>query len=425
MKSIKSIKSGLFSRQLSMAKIALKAGTGTLLSGDYSLKDKLKFGLEKHLEDIVSELGLMKGSLMKGGQMLSLYSSAFLTPEAQKVLKVLESQTHFLEWEIIRKRIPQEWLLELDINPHPLAAASLGQVHLATPKNGDAPFVMKIQYEGVKRAIDNDVKVLKWLLSALNLLPKDLDLKEVFNEIREMLHQETDYSHEGKVTHEFSELIKDYPQFEVPSVLETYSSDTILSTHFLNGVSPRSPEVQALHQEQRNELARQFLRLFFLEIFTWGKVQTDPNFGNYLVMDVARNPHWGLLDFGAAKTPPQEFLGAYRNLILACAILDRELYFKTIDQMGYLSTYKSSNKELLWEYANLLGAPFAGGVYDWGSSPIPDQVFKFMPRLIKEVSVGNPPRHAIFLDRKIGGVFFMLKELGAQIDSREILNEFI
>lgn len=424
MKGIKKIKDGLISRQVAMAKLAFKTGTGVLLSGDSDLKARLKNGLEGQLDTIVTELGLMKGSLMKAGQMLSMYSGAFLSPEAQKILKVLENQSHFLEWEAISKRIPSAWTKDLDINPIPLAAASLGQVHLATPKDGSAPFAMKIQYEGVRRAIDNDLRSLRWLFKALGVLPKELNLDEVFEEIREMLIQETSYTEEKNTVQTFSKLLNQYPQYEIPDVIEQFSNDTILSTRYLLGVSPKSLEIKTLPQATRDELGKEFMRLFFLEIFHWGVIQTDPHAGNYLILNHEQKPRWGLLDFGATKKPPKEFLLSYQDLILSCAKGNRELYFETIKKMGYLSDSKDSNTELLWEYSELLSAPFQNGIYDWGNSSIPDQVFKYMPRLMREVSLGRPPRHAIFIDRKIAGVFFMLRELGAKIDARKLLDEY-
>ena len=74
MKGIKKIKDGLLSRQFSIAKMAVKTGTSILFSDKSDLKTLLKNGLEGHVDEIVKELGVMKGSLMKAGQMLSLYA---------------------------------------------------------------------------------------------------------------------------------------------------------------------------------------------------------------------------------------------------------------------------------------------------------------------------------------------------------------
>lgn len=404
-----------------MAKLAFKTGSSFLLSGDKDLKEKLKSGLEGHLDSVVAELGVMKGSLMKAGQMLSLYAGAFLPEEAQKVLKSLENQSHFLEWEVLKKLVPKEWLEELNIDPIPIAAASLGQVHRAVPKKGGEAFVMKVQYDGVKKAINNDVKALKWLMKSLDLLPKEMDFKEIFEEIREMLYQETDYLKEAELTDKFNELIAPHPQYVAPKIIKEFSNDSILSTTYLRGHSIRSPEVQNLPQEVRNKLGEEFLRLFFLELFQWGRMQTDAHFGNYLVVE---DNKWGLLDFGATKEIPEDFQRNYQDLIISTAKRDKDLYFKTVDKMGYLSKEKESNRDLLWDYALLLGEPYQNGVYDWGNSPIPDQVFKFAPKLLKEISIGKPPRDGVFVDRKVGGVFFMLKELKASFDPLAVLEEF-
>ncbi|MBK24755.1 MAG: hypothetical protein CME70_12225 [Halobacteriovorax sp.] len=425
MKSIKKLKTGFFSRQLSMAKIALKTGSSYLMSGDEDLKTKLRSGLEKHLDLVVEELGVMKGSLMKAGQMLSLYAGAFLPPEAQKILKSLENQSSFLDWSVLEKRVPKKWLEELEIEEIPLAAASLGQVHMARKKGAKESFVMKIQYEGVKKAIDNDVKALKMLLNMMDLLPKEIEFKEIFEEIKEMLYLETDYKAEAASTNKFLELIKDYPEYTAPKIIEEYSNDSILSSTFLDGYSPRDSKVKALPQEVRNKLGESFLRLFFLELYTWGVMQTDPHFGNYLIVDIDSDPKWGLIDFGATKTIPEEFRKNYQELIKTCALLDKESYFKTVEKMGYLSKEKQSNTDLLWEYANLIGEPFNNGVYDWGRSSTPDEVFKFAPRLLKEIAIGKPPKDGVFIDRKVGGVFFVLKEIGAKFDAMKVLKEFI
>lgn len=408
-----------------MTKLMVKTGSTALLSGKGDFSQRIREGLENNIQEVVKELGLMKGSLMKAGQMLSLYSSSFLHPEIKKILKSLEGQTQFLAWDEISKNIPSSWAKELDIEETPLAAASLGQVHKVQPKNGESSFVMKIQYSGVKKAIENDLRFLKWLLKALKVLPQEMDMDEAFSEVRLMLYQETDYANEANLTMHYHRLISSYSEYKIPRIIPEYSTATILSSEFIHGFPLSSPEVQELTEDERSELGKSFLKLLFLEIFEWGMIQTDPNPGNYLVIREDHKVKWGLLDFGATKVAPPEFLKSYQNLILSCAQGDRELFFKTFKDLGYLSITKDSNLDLIWEYMTVISAPFRTDDYDWKNSNIHEEAMKFFPEFMKQVSIGSPPRDAIFLDRKVGGTYFILKELGGRFNARALLQEFI
>lgn len=419
MKKIKNLKNQFISRQLGVAKLAIKMGKNVWDNRDKNLKDKLQGGIAPHVESIVSELGVMKGSLMKAGQMLSTYAGAFLPAEAQKVLKQLENESYYLAWDQIKDRIPNEYFNELDINEEPLAAASLGQVHLAT--KGSDKFIMKIQYKGVRKAIKNDVLALKLLMKAMNVIPKEVDLTQIYTEIEEMLFLETDYEAEAKNIENFQDGLKNYPQYVLPKVHKEFSSNKIITMDFLDGYNLRELEKLNLSQADRNKLGEDFMRLLFIELFELKKIQTDVHMGNYIVLP---DKKWGLIDFGATKEPPEGFLKGYQTLILACANLDRELFFQNLYDMEYLSKTKKTNEDFFWEYAQIIGEPFQAEVYDWGKSKIADKALELIPRLIKEVSVGNPSRHTVFLDRKIGGVFFILQKLEAQFNVRKLLAEY-
>lgn len=418
MKKISKIKNKFISRQVGVAKLALKMGKDVWSKRNDDLKNKLTGGIAPHVELIANELGIMKGSLMKAGQLLSTYASAFLPPEAQKVLKQLENQSYYLDWDQIKQQIPESFLAELEIEEEPIAAASLGQVHLA--QDDVKKYAVKIQYKGVRRAIKNDIKALKLLMKLMNLIPKEVDLKEIYSEIEEMLYLETDYVAEAESINEFRSLLKDYPQFVVPEVHHKFSNEKVLTMDYLEGHSLRELKELNLSQDDRNQLGEDFMRLMFLELFKFKKVQTDVHMGNYILLPGNR---WGLIDFGASKSPPDKFLKGYQTLIIACANLDRELFFSNLYEMEYLSKNKKTNEDYFWEYAKVVSAPFQGGVYDWGKSTVADQVMEMAPRLIKEVAVGNPSRHTVFLDRKIGGVFFILQQLGAKFDVKKVFEE--
>lgn len=422
MKKVKKIKNGFISRQISITKLALKTGTSLYRSRNKNPVKMLSEGLEGQLELIVEELGLMKGSLMKAGQALSVYGGGFLPESMQKLLAKLEKETNYLDWEVIKETVPKSWRDDLLITPRPLAAASIGQVHLAMKDK--EKYAMKIQYQGVRKAINNDIKSLKFLLKALKVLPKEMDFDAVFIEIKTMLELETDYLNEASNTKEFKKLLKNEPYFRVPEVIENYSNESILTTEFIDGYNLRDIPEDMLTQEQRNELGKQFMRLLFLELFVFEKVQSDVHLGNYLIVDIESSPKWGLIDFGSTKSPDKNFIQKYRNLIVDLSNNNRDSFLESFYEMGYISKKKETNIEFLWDYAAIIGEPFHSGVYDWGNSDIADRVFKSIPRIIREISIGNPPTESIFLDRKIGGVYFVLQQLGAVFDPKEVLNEF-
>ena len=422
MKELKKIKSGFFSRQVGIAKLAIKTGTALYKNKDKDLKSQLKNSVEKYATDIVEELGVMKGSFMKAGQMLSLFGGSFLPEEAHKVLKSLENKTSFLIWDKIKKQVPKEWIEELEISPIPFAAASLGQVHLAVYKN--QKFAMKIQYKGVAKAIKNDVKALKIFLNTLNLIPKEIDLTQIYKEIEVMLTKEVNYREEIKSTEKFSNLLKDFPIFKVPKINHSFSNDKIITLEYLDGHSLNDIDELALDQEQRNTLGREFMRLLFLEIFVFEEVQTDAHFGNYIIL-TEPELKWGLIDFGATKSPPADFINSYRQLLIHLSKRDRDAFINQLIEMEYLSKNKESDLDLFWEYANVIGAPFYEDEFDWEEADIADQMYKYIPKIVKSISIGNPPSHSLFIDKKIGGVYFILQKLKAKFNVTEVLEEVL
>ena len=288
----------------------------------------------------------------------------------------------------------------------------------------DSDCCMKIQYRGVRKAINNDIRVLKLLLKFFNFIPAEINLKAMFEEIKAMLVLETDYTSEAKNTIEFRRLLEREDSFYVPKVIDNYSNEIILTTEFIKGKSIHDIDELSLSQDQRNHLGREFMRLFLLEIFVFEKVQTDAHFGNYLII-TEPELKWGLIDFGAIKEPPKEFIKNYQKLILNLRDNDRESFIKTLRLMGYLSEKKESDMELFWEYAQVIGAAFVDADFDWGETDIADKVFEYIPKLMKSISIGNPPADTIFLDKKLGGVFFILQKLRANFNLNELIGEVL
>lgn len=415
MKEIKKITSSLLGRNLKIASMVGKSASKMLFNRDQSLKESLAKLLSEESHKMVNDLGLMKGSIMKAGQLLSLYADVILPKEVQNLFTSLEDQSFYLPWSEISKNLPPHIIEELNFEQTPLAAASLGQVHRA--KKDSKNYVVKIQYRGVKKAIKNDIRVLKWIISMTNFIPKDIDLSPLFEDLKEMLHQETDYLQEARFMQDYACLVENDDRFRIPRVYPNLSGDTYITQDYMEGISPR--KIGDIDQAIRNRLGKDFFELFFLELFEWGLMQTDPNPGNYLISPDYQQ--WILLDFGASQRLDPILQQMYREVISCVITGSSEEFTQLLKKYRYI---KETESDVINEYFNIIHHPFTGDVYDWGNSNITDKLFKIAPRLFKEISPDKPPKDITFIDRKIGGVFFILKLLGSRFNPLEVLDKF-
>ena len=118
-------------------------------------------------EILFQGLSLLKGTALKIAQMLSMELDIF-PPEVRRELAKSCHQVPPMNRALVRKIVtsslgkpPEEVFASFDANA--FAAASLGQVHLATARTGE-PLAIKIQYPGIRATISNDVQMIKTLL---------------------------------------------------------------------------------------------------------------------------------------------------------------------------------------------------------------------------------------------------------------------
>lgn len=438
---MKKIKSGVLSRGLALAKVTVSVGAkaashavGGLFASDADHESRLGALLTAQVEILVRELGQLKGSLMKVGQLLSMYGEHFLPPEANQILKSLQSQSPPLEWpaieKLIQRQLGAEKMAELEIDPEPLASASLGQVHRARLRSGAAgAFALKIQYPGVDRAIDADLSSLRSLLSMARLMPSGARTDELFREVKQMLKQEVDYCKELEATQFFRDRLADDPRYVVAEPFPDYSTSRLLALSYEEGMPVDSPEVLGLSQERRNALAEAALDLYFRELFEFRLVQTDPHFGNYRVR-LGPPDRLVLFDFGAVRKVPETFLRSYRVMIRGALDGDREMLASGAEGIGFLQP--GDTPELRSQFVDLcllITEPFrespGGGDYDWGSSDLPKRVARLGAKILFSFRLRVPPREVVFLDRKMGGMFVFLSVLKARIPARELLTKYL
>lgn len=447
--TLSALKTRPLERNLALTKLGLGAGTKivahsilNIFRGEIDRTEADREFYRKQAQILADELGKLKGSVMKAGQMLSLFGQYFLPEEAVDVLADLQDDTPPVDWRIVgpalEKSLGRRRLAELEVNPVPIAAASLGQAHYATRKSDGLALVVKIQYPGVSDSIDSDITTLSRLLAMTRMVPKGLNLEPSFAEVRDMLRREVDYVEEARYTEEFRRRLSADPRFVVPQVLPEYSNDRVLTTTFEAGVSVRDPSVAALSQTRRNRLGGAFFELFATEFFDWGLLQTDPNFGNYRfrINGRAGDDRIVLLDFGAMRHFERSFIHSYSEIVAGAVLRDRDEIIRGAVEIGLMQAdFPRNVLDAFSEMCQLIVEPFAKrddsrvapelrnrrGEYRWGASQLPMRVANVAARNALSTYFRVPPPEIVFLHRRLAGVFIMLATLDVELDARPAL----
>ena len=442
------LKTGSFDRNAAMARMGMVAGAqyathtvGNLFRGKEGREARNREFYVRQAQYLADQLGQLKGSVMKVGQMLSVYGQYFMPKEAIDVLRSLQDDSPPVAWSdlepVLVERLGEKRLAELDIDPNPLAAASLGQVHRARRVSDGRELCIKIQYPRLADAIDSDIRTLTQIVRLARLVPKGIELNAIMEEVREMIYREVDYDRELRMTREFCERLADDDRYVVPEVFPEYSTETVLVTSFESASHVQSEAVQQLAQERRDRLGEQALTLFFREFFVWGIVQTDPHFGNYKIrLNDNGHDQLVLLDFGATREFAPRFLGAYYDTVAGAYERDPEQLVR--GAIGINLLRRDSPQHVFDAFAKvgmLVIEPFSDTApdalttpdnkYRWGDSDLPFRV----QRAVADAAISRwfriPPREIVFLHRRLGGVFVLLAVLNANVASRPLLGEYL
>jgi predicted unusual protein kinase regulating ubiquinone biosynthesis (AarF/ABC1/UbiB family) len=289
---------------------------------------------------------------------------------------------------------------------------------------GGRQLALKIQYPGITQSIDSDVDNVATLLKVSRLVPDALDLQPLLQEAKRQLHEEADYRLEAGHLKSFAAALADAPEYLLPGVYEDLTRENILAMDFLEGVPIES--LTTASQTTRDRVTRQLLELLFLELFRFGMIQTDPNFANYIYN--TRTRQLGLLDFGATRHYPATLIEAYRGLLEAALREDHAAMSESAQAIGYFSRdIHASHRAAVLKLFVLATEPARkGGCFDFGASDLAVRLRDAGMALSFDQGYWHtPPADAVFLHRKLGGLYLLAARLRAKIDVRSILEKYI
>ncbi len=269
----------LLGRAAEIGRVIAKYGLRERGSADVPLRERAR-----NLRQALEELG---PTFAKLGQILSTRPD-LLPPEFIDELATLQDKvTPMTEEDVVSVMeeelgVPWEDVFE-SIEPEPLAAGTIGQVHVATLETGQK-VVVKVQRRGARVAIMRDLGLLELFASKAENRPglrKLVDIPAVIRHLSESLYRELDFRQEAANIARLGGVLKPYSRLKVPDFIPQISTSRLLVLDFIDGVNVR----ESPHVPERRAAARQLIESYYRQILIDGFFHADPHPGNLLWSD--------------------------------------------------------------------------------------------------------------------------------------------
>jgi predicted unusual protein kinase regulating ubiquinone biosynthesis (AarF/ABC1/UbiB family) len=415
-------------------------GSGQAEADPQKARQKMLTDARKAANALLKTLGEMKGVPLKLGQMAS-YIDGLAPPgyeeKFQRVLTKLQEKAPPLSPEAAAKVVredlgapPEEVFGSWERSP--FAAASIGQVHRARTRGGDLVAV-KVQYPGVDKAIENDLKSLSLLEAFSSPVLRKYHTKQTLDDIKDVFLAELDYTREAMMADTFRRINQDLPDVVIPRVVHSLTTRRVLTAEYIGGQTYQE-FCDSAGQEERNQAALTIWQFMFRSMLRYGILYADPHPGNYRFLGQGRV---AFLDFGCVKVLPDTLLDGMKRYMIAALDGDWDEFDRAcIDFLGYDPSDEDSYA-LYRAYAIALLTPMTShDVFQWspavareaiaflvrGQKKIIFQEGSRLPKIPKPI---HPPPESTFVNRLQWGLASIMGGLHAQARFRPLTEPWI
>jgi len=377
-------------------------------------------------EDVTRTMGEMKGAAMKLGQIMSMMSGA-VPEEMTSQLANLQSNAPPMAFELVRQVFEQEFgrgpeRLFKRFEKRPFAAASIGQVHRAETRDG-RKVAVKVQYPGVREAIEHDLANVGFLIGMAGLASRGLEPGPIIRDLKQGIRDELDYQREAAWQQRFGELFEGHGFIRVPRVYHELSTSRVLVQEYVQG----RPFATAYSMDQaaRNRIGEIIYRFAFGSIYRYGLFNGDPHPGNYLLLD---DGTIAFVDYGCVAEFSADAVAGFTKVLRALIAGDREAWRRATEDIGILKREAPFTTDELYDHMH------------WYWAPILEPEVTFTPELAGEMigrntqTTGqggqinrycNVPEGMVFLTRINFGLAGLMANLRATGPWRAIIEEYI
>jgi predicted unusual protein kinase regulating ubiquinone biosynthesis (AarF/ABC1/UbiB family) len=425
MASIKE-KNSLRKRVTRYAKVsASMAGYGARAAGQRYLG--INQDRQKQAERLRLALGGLKGPLMKVAQMLSTIPDA-VPKEYAMELAQLQADAPSMGWPFVKRRMVAElgsnWESKFkSFEKTAAAAASLGQVHRAVAKDG-RKLACKLQYPDMASTVEADLRQLKLVLAVFEHYDRAVSTKKVQQEIAERLHEELDYEREAKHVALYRIMLKNVEHVYVPEVVNDLSTERLLTMTWLDG-ERFLDVVEKRTLTDRNAIAVNMFRAWYMPFYYYGVIHGDPHLGNYTVR---KDNSINLLDYGCVRIFKPELVQGVIALYQALRDKQPELAVEAYKAWGFNKPSKAL-VEVLNMWAEFIYAPLLEDktrlIEETNTGLYGRETANRVHQELRKLGGVEVPREFVFMDRAAVGLGSVFLRLRAEMNWYRMFHDLI
>ncbi len=368
-----------------------------------------------HVLDTAASLG---GAMIKACQFASTRPDLLPAIYIQ-TLASLQDRLPPHPWSTIKVEIAQELgrsLTEVfaEIEPEPVAAASIAQVHRARLHDG-RQVAVKIQYPEVASLISTDLALMERVLAAQPRIAPDLQLRPILDYLRATLPLELDFRREARLMTKLRSALRHHDDVVVPTIIPELVSDHLLVMEFVEGIKITDRPALLKAGIDPDQVARQLNALYAEQMMQLGILHADPHPGNILAQPGPNGPRIVLLDHGLTVELAPALIQSLRTMVQSLTEGDFDRLTQALVDAGLQLDEETEITTLL----QLVGVLFGGSTSDVQSGSSPIAVSSRLGRSIGRLSID-----LILVGRALGLLDGITRQLSSTIDVLDVIGQY-
>jgi predicted unusual protein kinase regulating ubiquinone biosynthesis (AarF/ABC1/UbiB family) len=291
----------------------------------------------------------LRGVFIKLGQVLSLMGG-FLPRVYGKELEQLQDAVPPQPFSTIERAVRKSLgkpIAELfaDMASEPIAAASLGQVHVAHLADG-RKVAVKVLYPGIRSIIAVDMRVVRWAIVVYRWFLPVTGIERVHEQLVDLLGRETNYIHEAECMERMAKNFAGDDAIAFPSVVHELTTRDVLTMTFMEGIKITKLDELREKGVPTDQVAVRLVQAFYKMMFVDRFFHADPHPGNFLVEPLAGGKfRLVVLDFGAACEAHDALIDGMIEILRGFFGQDDALVLTGFRRMGFVA--RGGNEQLL------------------------------------------------------------------------------